>query len=215
MGGGGGHRARWRAWWRLGEREGSWRVLGVVDGYWRRGERRARRGLWGEEEVDVGRRWRAWRRRGEREQWWRGLEVGVVYSRRGEGEVDVGHTVLQRFTGLQVPNNLQQVNRALKVSLQGREVPLTHMAICSCVLNMLSALAGLGSPGGTGVMYSKVHPLSTSTNILSPVQDDSHAYCVFSAVLNDDDVIYDEENTVSSSALEDLTASSDRTPHFS
>ena len=54
---------RWRAWWRPGEREWWWRGRGLVDGYGRRGERRARRGMWGEGEVDVGRRWRAWRRR--------------------------------------------------------------------------------------------------------------------------------------------------------
>ena len=54
----------WWGWRCLGERERRWRGLGVVDGYGRRGERGARRGLWGEEEVDVGRRWRAWRRQG-------------------------------------------------------------------------------------------------------------------------------------------------------
>ena len=86
------------------------------------------------------------------------------------------------------------------------------MAIFSYVLNMVSALADLGSPGGTGVMYPKVHPLSTSTNTLSPVQDDSHANCVLSAVLNDDDVIYDEEHTVFCSALEDQTVNSDPPP---
>ena len=80
----------WCAWWRLGEREWWWRGLGVVDGYGRRGERGAWRGLWGEGELDVGRRCRAWRRRGERERWWRGLEVGVVYGWREEGEVDMG-----------------------------------------------------------------------------------------------------------------------------
>ena len=81
---------RWRAWWRPGERGWWWRGLGVVDGYGRRGERGARRGLWGEGEVDVGRRWRAWRRRGEQERWWRGLRVGVLYGRRREVEVDMG-----------------------------------------------------------------------------------------------------------------------------
>ena len=81
---------RWRAWWRLGEREWWWRGLGVVEGYGRRGKWGAWRGLWGEGEVDVGRRCRAWRRRGERERWWRGLGVGVVYGWRGEGEVDMG-----------------------------------------------------------------------------------------------------------------------------
>ena len=81
---------RWRPWWRPGEREWWWRGLGVVDGYGRRGEWGARRGLWGEGEVDVGRRWRAWRRWGEREHWWPGLGVGVLYGRRGEGEVDMG-----------------------------------------------------------------------------------------------------------------------------
>ena len=86
------------------------------------------------------------------------------------------------------------------------------MVMFSYVLNMVSALAGLGSPGGTGVMYSKVHPLSTSTNTLSPVQDDSHANDVLSAVLNDDDVIYDEEHIVFSSALEDQTVNSDPPP---
>ena len=64
--------------------------LGVVDGYGQWGERGARRGVWGEAEVDVGWRLRAWRRRGERERWWRGLGVGVVYGRGGEGEVDTG-----------------------------------------------------------------------------------------------------------------------------
>ena len=62
--------------------------------------------------------------------------------------------MLQLFTGLGVPNDLQHVNMALKESLQGLEVPLTHMATFSYVLNMVSALAGLGSPGGTGAMYS-------------------------------------------------------------
>ena len=81
---------RWRARWRPGEREWWWRGLGVVDGYGRRGERGARRGVWGEGEVDVGRRWRAWLRRGEREWWWRGLGVGVLYGRCGEGEADMG-----------------------------------------------------------------------------------------------------------------------------
>ena len=81
---------RWRAWWRPGERDWWWRGLGVVDGYGRRAERGAWRGLWGEGEVDVGRWWRAWRRRGEQERWWRGLGVGVLYGRRGEGEVDMG-----------------------------------------------------------------------------------------------------------------------------
>ena len=60
---------RWRAWWRPGEREWWWLGLGVVDGYGRRGEQGARRGVWGEGGVDVGRRWRALLRRGERE-WW-------------------------------------------------------------------------------------------------------------------------------------------------
>ena len=76
---------QWRAWWRLGEREWWWRRLGVVDGYGRRGEQGAQRGLCGEGEVDVGRRWRAWRRRGELERWWRGLGVVVLYGWRGEG----------------------------------------------------------------------------------------------------------------------------------
>ena len=40
---------RWRARWRPGEREWWWRGLGVMDGYGRRGERGARRGVWGEE----------------------------------------------------------------------------------------------------------------------------------------------------------------------
>ena len=44
---------RWRARWRPGEREWWWRGLGVVDGYGWRGERGARRGVWGEGEVDV------------------------------------------------------------------------------------------------------------------------------------------------------------------
>ena len=81
---------RWRAWWRSVEREWWWRGPGLVDGYGRRGERGARRGVSGEGEVDVGRRWRAWRRRGEPERWWRGLGVGVLYGRWGEGEVDMG-----------------------------------------------------------------------------------------------------------------------------
>ena len=83
---GGGHGA---AVARLLAPGGAW-GLGVVDGYGRRGEQGAQRGLWGEGEVDVGRRWRAWRPRGERERWWWGLGVGVVYGRRGEGEVDMG-----------------------------------------------------------------------------------------------------------------------------
>ena len=120
--------------------------------------------------------------------------------------------MLQPFTGIEVLNNLQQVNTALKESLQGRELPLTHMAIFSYVLNMVSALPGLGSPGGTEVMYPEVHPLSTTTNTLSHVQDDSHANCVLSAMLNDDDVKYDDENTAFCSALEDQTVSSDRPP---
>ena len=33
---------RWRAWWRLGDRERQWRGLGVEDGYGQRGERKAR-----------------------------------------------------------------------------------------------------------------------------------------------------------------------------
>ena len=70
---------RWRARWRPGEREWWWRGLGVVDGYGWRGEGGARRGVWGEGEVDVG------RRRGEREWWWRGLG-----GRWGEGEGDMG-----------------------------------------------------------------------------------------------------------------------------
>ena len=63
---------RWRAWWRLGEREWWLWGLGVVDGYGRRGERGARRGLWGEGEVDMGRRWRSWWRPGEQERRERG-----------------------------------------------------------------------------------------------------------------------------------------------
>ena len=46
----------WRAWWRLREQKWWWRGPGVVDGYGRRGELGARRCLWGEGEVDVGRR---------------------------------------------------------------------------------------------------------------------------------------------------------------
>ena len=67
-------------------------MLGVEDGYGRRGER--------EEEVDMGRRWRAWWRPGEREWLWRGLGVVDGFGRRGEwgawrgvwgeGELDVG-----------------------------------------------------------------------------------------------------------------------------
>ena len=140
-----------------------------------------------------------------------GTGVGIPGNQPVSGYPEL-HTVLQPFTGPEVPNNLQQFNTALKESLQGREVPLTYMAFFSCVLNMVSGLAGLGSPRGTGVMYSKGHPLSTSTNIPSPVQHDSDAYCALSAVSNDDDVIYEEENTVLCSALEDQTVSSDRTP---
>ena len=55
---------RWRAWWRMGERERRWRGLGLEDGYGRRGEREARWGPWGEGVVDMGQRWRAWRRLG-------------------------------------------------------------------------------------------------------------------------------------------------------
>ena len=77
---------RWRAWWRLGERERRWRGPGVEDGYGRRGEGEALRGLWGEGEVDMGRRWRAWRRLGERDRRWRGLGVEDRYKRRGEQE---------------------------------------------------------------------------------------------------------------------------------
>ena len=83
---------RWRAWWRLGERERRWRGLGVEDAYGRRGER--------EGEVDMGRRWRALRRLGERERWWRGLGVedgygllgewGAWWGPWGEGEVELG-----------------------------------------------------------------------------------------------------------------------------
>ena len=88
------------------------------------------------------------------------------------------HTGLEPFTALEVPNNLQKVNTALKESLQGREFPLTNIAVFLYVFNMVSALAGLGSPGGTGVIYSKVHPLSTSTNTLPPIQDDpTHTVC--------------------------------------
>ena len=79
---------RWRARWRPAEREWWWRGLGVVDGYGQRGERGARRGVWGEGEVDVGRPWRASLRRGER--WWRGLGVGVLYGWWGQGEADMG-----------------------------------------------------------------------------------------------------------------------------
>ena len=63
---------RWRAWWRLGEREWWLRGLGVVNGYGRRGERGARRSLWGEGEVDMGRRWRSCWSPGERERQERG-----------------------------------------------------------------------------------------------------------------------------------------------
>ena len=70
---------RWRAWRRLGERERWWWWLGVGVTYGRRGEGEARRGSWGEGEVDMGRRWRARWRLGERERrergtggsWWR------------------------------------------------------------------------------------------------------------------------------------------------
>ena len=62
---------RWRAWWRLGERERLWRGLGVDDGYGRRGEREARWGPWREGMVDRRQRWCAWRRLGELERrWW-------------------------------------------------------------------------------------------------------------------------------------------------
>ena len=77
---------RWRAWWRLGERDRRWRGLGVEDGYGQLGEREARWGPWGEAVADMGRRWRALRRLGERERWWRGLGLGVAYGRRGERE---------------------------------------------------------------------------------------------------------------------------------
>ena len=91
---------RWQAWLRLGERKRRWRGLAVDDGYGRRGEREARWGSWGGEEVDMGRRWRAWRCLGERERWWGALRVEDVYGPRGEqearwgswgeGEVDMG-----------------------------------------------------------------------------------------------------------------------------
>ena len=81
---------RWRAWMRLGGQERRWRVLGVEDGYGRRGEPETRWGLWGEGSVDMGRRWCAWRRLGERERRWRGLGVGVTYGRRGVGEARWG-----------------------------------------------------------------------------------------------------------------------------
>ena len=58
----------WRGWRCLGDRERRWRVLGVEDGYGRRGER--------EGEVDMGRRWREWS--------WRGLGVVDGYGRQGE-----------------------------------------------------------------------------------------------------------------------------------
>ena len=70
-------------------------------------QRGARRGLWGEGEVDVGRRWRAWRRQGEREHWWPGLGVGVVYGRRGEGEVDMG----RRWRSLSGPGERERRER--------------------------------------------------------------------------------------------------------
>ena len=81
---------RWQAWWRLEEPERRWRGLGVEDGYGRRGERKARWGLWGERVLDMGRRWCAWQRLGERERPWRGLGVGVAYGRRGEREARWG-----------------------------------------------------------------------------------------------------------------------------
>ena len=81
---------RWRAWRRLGERERRWRGLGVEDGYGRRGEREACRGLWGDGLVDMGRRWCAWWRLGERERRWWALGVGVAYGRRGEREARWG-----------------------------------------------------------------------------------------------------------------------------
>ena len=89
-GGGGGHGAAVARSVASGEREWWWRGLGVVDGYGRRGERGARRGVWGEGEADVGQQWRAWWRWGEREWWWRGLGVGVLFARWGEGEADMG-----------------------------------------------------------------------------------------------------------------------------
>ena len=49
---------RWRAWWRLEERERRLRGLGVEDGYGRRGEWEARWGPWGEGVVDMGQWWR-------------------------------------------------------------------------------------------------------------------------------------------------------------
>ena len=75
---------RWRALRRLGERERRWRGLGVEDGYGRRGEREARRGSWGEGEVDMGRQWRALWRPGERERRQRG--PGGLWWRLGERE---------------------------------------------------------------------------------------------------------------------------------
>ena len=50
---------RWRAWWRLGDRQRRCRGLGLEDGYGRWGEREARWGPWGEGLVNMGRRWRA------------------------------------------------------------------------------------------------------------------------------------------------------------
>ena len=75
---------RWRAWWRLGEREWWLRGAGGGGGYGRRGERGAWRGLWGEEEVDMGRRWRLWWRPVEPERRERG--PGVSWWHLGERE---------------------------------------------------------------------------------------------------------------------------------
>ena len=75
---------RWRAWWRLGERERRWPGLGVEDGYGRRGEREARSGPCGGGLEDMGRRWCAWRRLGERERLERG--PGWSWWRLGERE---------------------------------------------------------------------------------------------------------------------------------
>ena len=99
------HQARW-AGVRGGEGcelevlERRWRGLGLEVAYRRRGEREARLGPQGEQDVDMGRRWRAWQRTGEREQPWRGLGVEDAYRRRrkqearcclqGEADADMG-----------------------------------------------------------------------------------------------------------------------------
>ena len=96
-GGGGGHGA---AVARLVAFGGAGVVVAGAGGggwVWAAGGTGARRGLWGEGEVDVGRRWRVWRRRGELERRWWGLGVEVLYGRRPEAEVDMGRRWRSRW----------------------------------------------------------------------------------------------------------------------